>query len=96
VTRIGTVGACKRAARYYADAFDTGTRFLQRGDRRTFDAACCAARAGAVAPDAAGAAGDEHRAGRRALALEWLQGELRALDATLSAGTARERGDVLW
>lgn len=83
-----------RATRYFADAFDSGTKFLQGGDRRTFDAMCCAARAGAVEPDVSDE--DEARAESRALAHAWLREELQALDNELAAGTPRAAADVTW
>jgi serine/threonine-protein kinase len=85
------------AARYFADAFDSrfGT-YAGEGDSRAFDAARCAAVAGAVGDGKADPVADEERAGWRARALTWLRADLRAIDASLTAGAPGSRLRAVW
>lgn len=83
------------AARYFADAFELGAPPAWRGDWRTYDAALCAAQAGA-AGEAQDSFADEERAGWRSLALAWLRQDLTAFEAMLADGAPGSGREVRW
>jgi serine/threonine-protein kinase len=86
-----------RATRYFAEAFAAhfGTPYqVIDGDWRTFDAARCAALAGAITNDVDGASSDE-RKGWRALALAWLREQLEADETLLRQGRLSSKHALL-
>jgi tetratricopeptide (TPR) repeat protein len=82
------------AARFYVEAEERGVqRRTLRGDWFTFDAARCAAAAGAVGEDPSDW---ETRAARRAHALSWMQAELAGMDELLASEARGATTTVRW
>jgi len=84
----------RAAARYYADAFDRlGS---ESWSWRTFDAARCAALAGASVDDLEDSSLAAERARWRSKALGWLRVGLRVFDQALTSGAPRSKLNVQW